>query len=59
MTVDLAIGPGEEFAVQHTFVTPPPARPAAKPAPKPSAKAPAKAPAKEKSLWERFVDLFK
>ena len=56
MVTELAVGPGEEFAVQHNFVAPP--------APKPPVKAPAKPrpqpkpPPREKNFWERFVDWF-
>jgi hypothetical protein len=62
MTVELAIGPGEEFMVQHTFVVPPPP-PAKAPAPKAPPKAAKRQPAQqqqeEKSLWQRFLELFK
>jgi hypothetical protein len=60
MTVELAIGPGEEFVVQHTFVVPPPAKPPAPRAPPKAAKRPpATQPQEEKSLWQRFLELFK
>lgn len=46
---ELAIGPGEELAVQHSFVAPQqPAKPATK-----------RAPPREKPFWHRFMDLFK
>ena len=63
MSVDLAIGPGEEFVVQHTFVVPPPPKPAPRPPSKPSTKRPhadqQQPQQEEKSLWRRFLDLFK
>ena len=68
LVVELAVGPGEEFAVEHNFVArTPPKAPVKTPAkivpPKPAAKptpgAPPKAPAEDKSLWDRFVDWFK
>jgi hypothetical protein len=68
MSVDLAVGSGEEFAVQHTFVAPPPPPPppkaAAKPAVKPRPGRPQQQPHKqqaesqEKSVWDRVVDWF-
>ncbi len=58
MTVDLAIGPGEEFMVQHTFVVPAPPKAAPRPPAKPAAKRPPAEP-REKSLWQRFLDFFK
>ncbi len=61
LVVDLAIGPGEEFAVQHTFVIPPPPPP--KPAPTPAAKPKPQQKAQQqqqqeqkKSFWDRFKD---
>jgi hypothetical protein len=62
LTTELAVGPGEEFAVEHNFVAKQPPKPPVKtpakprPAPKP---APAKAKEEEKGLWSRFVDWFK
>jgi hypothetical protein len=70
MTVDLAIGPGEEFAVQHTFVAPPPppppkavTKPAAKPKPRPQQgqkqqSQPHSEAEAEKSFWDRLKDWF-
>jgi hypothetical protein len=62
LVVELTVGPGEEFAVEHNFVMRTP--------PKPPVKAPAKAPPKpkpqakqgppsERGFWDRFVDWFK
>ena len=62
LVAELGVGPGEEFAVEHNFITRTP--------PKAPVKAPAKAPAKpkpqpkqapraEKGIWERFVEWFK
>jgi hypothetical protein len=66
LVVELAVGPGEEFAVEHNFVArTPPKAPVKTPAkappakPKPAPAAPPKAPAEEKSFWDRFVDWFK
>jgi len=62
MVVDLAIGPGEEFAVQHTFVVPPPkpAPPKAPAKPRPQQKSqPQQQQPEDKSFWQRFVDWFK
>jgi hypothetical protein len=66
MTIELAVGPGEELAVQHNFVAPtpkPPVKTAPKPRPKPQQQPqqeqPSQAPAQDKNLWERFVDWFK
>jgi hypothetical protein len=62
ITVELAVGAGEELAVQHNFVSPsppkPPVRTPAKPRPKPQ-QPQQRAPANEKSIWDRFVDWFK
>ena len=58
VVVDLAIGPGEEFSVQHVFVVPPPPPPA-KPAPKPAAKPrPQQEQQQQKSFWDRVRDWF-
>jgi hypothetical protein len=58
LVTELAIGPKEELAVQHTFVIPtPPKAPPPKPAAKP--KAPRPAPQQEKSIWQRFLDWFR
>jgi len=65
MTVDLAIGPGEELAVQHTFVTPPapakPSPPKQQPTrPRPQQRQhPKQQQQEEKSAWQRFLDFFK
>jgi hypothetical protein len=49
---ELAIGPGEDHSVQHTFITAPqPAKPA-------SRQAPRQAP-RQKPVWERVLDWFK
>jgi len=59
LVVDLAIGPGEEFAVQHAFVVPPPAPAPAKTAPKPAKpKAQQRQQQQQKSIWDRVVDWF-
>jgi len=64
MTVDLAIGPGEELAVSHTFVVPPPPKPSppksqpAKPRPQPRPHQKQQQ-QEEKSWWQRFLDSFK
>ena len=65
LVVDLAIGPGEEFSVQHVFVTPPPPPPPpAKPAPKPGTKArpqqqqPQQKQQEQKTFWDRVKDWF-
>jgi hypothetical protein len=63
LVVDLAIGPGEEFSVQHVFVIPPPPPPA-KPAPKPAAKTrphqqqQQQQQQQQKSFWDRIKDWF-
>jgi hypothetical protein len=62
LVVDLAIGPGEEFAVQHVFVAPPPPPPAAKPGSKPSAKPrpqqQQRQQQQQKTFWDRVKDWF-
>ena len=62
MVTELAVGPGEEFAVTHDFVVkhPPkaPVKTPAKPRPPAQPKQQPKAP-EEKGLWDRFVDWFK
>ena len=64
MVTELAVGPGEEFAVEHNFVVtrppkPPTKTPAKAPAKAKSAQPKAAPPAEEKGLWDRFVEWFK
>jgi hypothetical protein len=60
LVTELAVGPGEEFAVQHDFVVArppkPPVKTVTKPRPQPKQAPPS---AREKGLWDRFVDWFK
>ena len=62
MVTELAVGPGEEFAVTHDFtVKQPPKAPVktpAKPRPQAQPKQAPKAP-QEKGVWDRFTDWFK
>ena len=62
LVVELIVGPGEEFAVEHNFVTrappKPPVKAPTKPVPKPKAQT-KQAPQSEKGFWDRFVDWFK
>ena len=62
LVVELTVGPGEEFAVEHNFVirTPPkaPVKAPAKAPPKPKAQS-KQAPQAEKGFWDRFVEWFK
>jgi hypothetical protein len=61
LITELAVGPGEEFAVQHNFVAAQPPRPPVKtPAkPRPQAKQAPAPPPKEKDFWDRFKDWLK
>jgi hypothetical protein len=57
LVVELSIGPGEEFAVQHVFGAPP--VPVAKRTPNPAAKPRAQQQQKQqKSFWDRITDWF-
>ena len=62
MVTELAVGPGEEFAVTHDFVVKqppkPPVKTPAKPRPQTQPKQQPKA-QQEKGAWDRFVDWFK
>jgi hypothetical protein len=62
MVSELAVGPGEEFAVTHDFVVkqPPkaPVKTPAKPRPQMQPKQQPKAP-QEKGVWDRFTDWIK
>ena len=56
VVVELAIGPGEEFAVQHVFGVPTP--PAVKRTPNPAAKPRPQQQQKQQTFWDRVVDWF-
>ena len=64
MVTQLAVGPGEEFAVTHDFGVKQPPKPPVKtpakprPQPPPQAKQPPKA-QQEKGVWDRFTDWIK
>jgi hypothetical protein len=62
MVTELAVGPGEEFAVTHDFVVKqppkPPVKTPAKPRPQTQPKQQPKA-QQEKGAWDRFVDWIK
>ena len=61
LVVELAVGPGEELAVEHNFVAPTPPKVVPKAVPKkaPVKPTPQTPPKEDKGVWQRFVDWFK